>query len=1334
MKKMLALVCLGLLLLLPLGFLSLMNSVNGSRWLIQKVLAFLPAETSIANIEGNLLGNLQLNQLRYESAEERITIDHVQLAWQPKQLLSGHLKIVAFDLDGVNFVIKQKSPSKPSQFDWNADFMPPLQVTLDKFSISNLQYQDGDNSPLNLQKLTLSASSEHDLLIVKSLTIEATALEANASGQIQLGRQFPFILETKWQYRSTDYGQWQEITQLKGDAKQVKINHQQASPFALNLVGQMDNLQSKPVIKLRGEWQKLSWPIQTAQPQVSSAQGAFEINGPLDDYQLSLNGPLTQNYLPGANLNFKGKGSSSALNIEALQIASDVGFLKINGNVDWQSDPSLVLNINARQFNPAIFMPELAGKLTFDSQITGQQKKPSPEIQFTLNSLTGQLRGSPIEAAGKLAMTAETYSIDHLKINSGRNHINANGLLSKAQSNLALNIDAPVLAVFWPGLSGNLKASGNIQGNWQNPNILFQAKGNQLQFASHKIDQLAIDLDYQPDSHKVSKLQLSANKIKTGDIAIASINLNGAGGLPQHQFSLEFKSPLANISSTLTGSMVEQNWQGNLNQLSLNGPSWGAWQLQSPSKIQATQQNQGYDVHVSGFCLVQRNSSLCTNSQFQANSDFKLQLKAVSLPNDLLQPFLPSQLQITGLMDAEADLQQQKGLLSGNYGLSMPTSSVILKDGKKSRELALGQVHLLGQLKNNLLSSDADLGLTHNDFVRAKLQLNTQSKNNLSAQINASITEWDLIQPFIPGVNELSGQLTANLNLHGNLASPLLSGQINLNNGGLEITDAGIALKQIDLQAQASSGKYNHILLNGSANPVLSPNPNAHQIMQFDGRLAFSAELEQINSQIRGRYHLDIPANSHLIFKNDKTAIEAPFAASSVSGDINGAAFSANLELLMLNQDFLRAKLQADAGKSQNLSGNIQASMLDLTLFNALIPQVSDIKGQLNADLSLQGTISQPVAQGSLQLLEGAANVPDLGIALQDIHLQLSNSALKDEHLVLTGKVKSGEGQLNIHGLVHLNGNADITLQGADFEVAKLPEAQIAISPDLKLALTESGGKASGQLQIPKAMIVMEDLPQNAVKVSEDEVIVGQNNADTTPNIDNDWGINIDVILGNKVSFSGQGLNTELNGRLKIGKTEDKTSLHGTIDMKNGRYKSYGQDLTVRKGRFMFDGPIDSPWLDVEAIRVSKEQDVTAILSLSGPLKSPKTRIYSEPALPEAEALAYLMTGSTLNQVSKADGGMVAGAALSYGVGKLSWLTEKLGIDEFEVKEGKTLNDTLLSMGEYLTEDFYIGTKIGIFDKQAMLVLRHNLTKSLKVETQAGTSQRVKLNYEIDTD
>jgi translocation and assembly module TamB len=89
---------------------------------------------------------------------------------------------------------------------------------------------------------------------------------------------------------------------------------------------------------------------------------------------------------------------------------------------------------------------------------------------------------------------------------------------------------------------------------------------------------------------------------------------------------------------------------------------------------------------------------------------------------------------------------------------------------------------------------------------------------------------------------------------------------------------------------------------------------------------------------------------------------------------------------------------------------------------------------------------------------------------------------------------------------------------------------------------------------------------------------------------------------------------------------------------------------------------------------------------------------------------------------------------MAYAGGLASWITDKLGIDEFDVQEGETLQDTLVAMGEYLTPDLYFGTKVGLFNKQAVMVLKHNITDAINLETQTGTSHRIKLNYEIDKD
>jgi translocation and assembly module TamB len=468
------------------------------------------------------------------------------------------------------------------------------------------------------------------------------------------------------------------------------------------------------------------------------------------------------------------------------------------------------------------------------------------------------------------------------------------------------------------------------------------------------------------------------------------------------------------------------------------------------------------------------------------------------------------------------------------------------------------------------------------------------------------------------------------------------------------------------------------------------------------------------------------------------TTTKVPLGASSLSGTIKGEHVSSDIDFRLAGQDYLRAQLQMDTGNAQTLSGRITASVVEFALLNPLVPRLSNIKGYLNADLTLQGTLDKPVAGGAIRFTGGATDVNDLGLGLRDIKLQALASGSDTGRIHITGSAKSGEGAVYLDGFAVLQAQAgwpvELMLKGENFEVARLPEAQLAISPDLKFVFAESQGKVTGTLKVPKAILSLQEFPENAVRVSSDEIILGQERVEEKVPAALGIDANIDVELGKQVSFSGKGLATNLTGKLKVVKAREKMTMHGNVDMIKARYKSYGQDLTVRKGRFLFNGPVDNPWLDVEAIRVSKSKKVTAILSLTGSLQKPQTRISSEPALPEAEALAYLMTGGPLNQVSKSEGSMLASAALSYGGGKAAWLTEKLGIDEFEVQEGETLQDSLVAVGEYLTPDFYVGAKVGLFNKQAAMVLKHKITDSINVETQAGTSQRVKINYEIDTD
>lgn len=1331
MKKRIALL---IVLIIPASLFGLISSEAGSHWLLRKVFLVLPAHVSVATIEGRLLDRISLTDFHYQTDTETIAINNLAFAWQPYQLFRGTLKIVDVALNGLNVsVTETKEPQEQSGFDLNAELLVPVRIVVENFLLTDMRFHKADFVQ-NLEKLQLALATEGDQLRISKLAVDAKPIAVKAQGRIILGKGFPFSLTSDWQVNAEQNGVWQGSTTIAGDINKLSFDNHLSSPFKVVLKGNLEDLQATtPRINARADWNKIVWPVTDPTPRLKSEQGTIELAGLLDDYRITLNGQLTQQYLPEASLSFKGKGSQNALSIEKLELTSKAGLFQIGGNISWQDTPAFDLTATGQNFNPALLLPEIPGRLTFSSHIKGKLDAKTLQLDADINELSGSVRGYPVSANGKLVLNGDQLKVDALRISSGTNKIAVNGTMGQEQTALEIAIDTPALDALWPTLGGSLLGQGFVQGPWKNPTVKFQAQGKQLRFAEHRAGQLAINIDYYPDTKKTSRILLSANAIKSGAVQLDSVQVDGLGTPTQHSFKADISSVYGDLSTALTGSLKAGNWKNDFSRLDLNSRDLGLWQLERNLVVSLIQRPSGFDVALNKACLVQKAASICTHGRYLANGDLNFVLKASALPTRLMKPYLPEQMQLNGTLNADTEIQQQKSLLTGRYQLELSPARLLLQ----GKEVSLGASLLSGNIKGDTLSAAIDMALAGQDYLRGQLQMDTGKSQAISGQILASLREFTMLEAFVPQISGAKGLLTADLRVKGSTKKPVVMGQIDLAKGAVDIAGQGFGLRDINLHAVASGGQVNRIQINGSVLPKMLKPANSPEQVQLKGLVNIKADIQQQEGLLAGHYRIDSPPATILLGTSAATT-KIPLGASSLSGSINGDNVSAEFDLRLAGQDYLRAQLQMDAGKTQTLSGQITASVVEFALLNPLVPRLSDIKGQLNADLALQGTLEKPAVNGAMHFSGGAANVNELGLALREIKLQALASADNGERIQITGSAKSGAGAVNLDGFASLQTQAgrpvELMLKGENFEVAKLPEAQIAISPDLKFVFAHTQGKVTGTLKVPKASVTLKEFPENAVKVSPDEIILGQEkgeeNAHAAPGID----ANIDVELGKQVSFSGQGLATNLTGKLKIIKAGQKMAMHGNVDMIKARYKSYGQDLVVRKGRFLFNGPVDNPWLDVEAIRVSKSKKVTAILGLTGSLQKPQTRISSEPALPEAEALAYLITGRPLNQVSKSEGNMLAGAALSYGGGQAAWITDKLGIDEFEVQEGETLQDTLVAVGQYLTPDFYVGAKVGLFNKQAAMVLKHKITDAINVETQAGTSQRVKLNYEIDTD
>lgn len=416
-------------------------------------------------------------------------------------------------------------------------------------------------------------------------------------------------------------------------------------------------------------------------------------------------------------------------------------------------------------------------------------------------------------------------------------------------------------------------------------------------------------------------------------------------------------------------------------------------------------------------------------------------------------------------------------------------------------------------------------------------------------------------------------------------------------------------------------------------------------------------------------------------------------------------------------------------GKNKPLAGDFRLAGLDLSIARPFLPMVERLAGQLNGSGRLTGTLLAPQVNGNVVLSGGEVSGAELPVSLQDLSLQ---ALIAGEQVQLNGSWRSGQagrGQLNGHLTWGQALGMDLRLQGQQLPVTVEPYATLEVAPDLNLRLIDDKLAVTGKVLVPKGKIVVRELPPSTVKVSDDTVIVGHQTEEGKPPMA--MAMDIDVVVGqDTLSFSGFGLTANLLGHVHIG---DNMDTRGELSLADGRYRAYGQRLTIRRARLLFAGPIDQPYLDIEAIR--KVDDVIAGIRLSGSAEQPTTNVFSEPAMSQEQALSYLVLGRPLG-TSGEDNNMLAEAALGLGLagsaGITGSLASGLGIDDFQLDTEGSGNSTSVVASGNLTEKLSLRYGVGVFEPANTIALRYKLSKKVYLEAASGLASSLDIFYKRD--
>ena len=198
--------------------------------------------------------------------------------------------------------------------------------------------------------------------------------------------------------------------------------------------------------------------------------------------------------------------------------------------------------------------------------------------------------------------------------------------------------------------------------------------------------------------------------------------------------------------------------------------------------------------------------------------------------------------------------------------------------------------------------------------------------------------------------------------------------------------------------------------------------------------------------------------------------------------------------------------------------------------------------------------------------------------------------------------------------------------------------------------------------------------------------------------------------------------------------------IYGEVNIAKGSYyRALGQELSIRKGQILFNGPAEQPYLSIEAIRDpdNVEDDVIAGVRVTGPADKPEVNIFSDPAMPQQNALSYILTGKNLDAESSGDSSSAMTTALiGMGLAQSGQLVgdvgEAVGVKDLSLSTSGAGDDSQVTISGYIAPGLQVKYGVGIFNQVDEFTLRYKLMRNLYVEAVSGLDQAVDLLYQFE--
>ncbi len=427
--------------------------------------------------------------------------------------------------------------------------------------------------------------------------------------------------------------------------------------------------------------------------------------------------------------------------------------------------------------------------------------------------------------------------------------------------------------------------------------------------------------------------------------------------------------------------------------------------------------------------------------------------------------------------------------------------------------------------------------------------------------------------------------------------------------------------------------------------------------------------------------------------------------------------------------------------EKQALEGNLVLTEINVDMLKPLVGEYGKAEANINSKIKVSGSVKHPKVTGNFM-------VDDI-VALGDITpIEINKGKLDIQFLgykaALNADIETKDGILKVDGNAGWEDlqawDTNLHVFADELKVVIPPMVEVKVKPDMQILMTPDLVKVEGDIYLPWGKIIVEELPSSAVKVSTDEVLLNQELKPVEQNAGLPLALETDVNIhiGDQFELSAFGLSGELVGKLNVTQKDKGPFIVGEIEVNKGEYRSFGQDLQIKEGKILMNGPADQPYLAIKAIRnpENTRDEVVAGIQVTGPANEPVITIFSEPAMPQANALSYLLRGQDID--GKSGGNAMTTALIGLSLAKsgqiVGQIGEAFGVSDLQLDTAGSGDDSQVTVSGYITSDLQVKYGVGIFDSFGEFTVRYRLMKDLYLEAVSGLNSAVDLLYQFEFD